>query len=46
VWRHLPGRCEELFVDGLDETAMVVADDQPDTTEAALDEPTDEARPS
>ncbi len=32
-------------MDGLDEAAMVVADDEPDTTESALDEGADEGRP-
>ncbi len=41
----LPGGAKELLVDRLDQSSVVVADDQPDAGEAALDEPPDEARP-
>src|SRR6266852_9519481 len=41
----LPRRSEELLPEGLDQAAMVVADDEPDTGQAALDERADERRP-
>src|SRR5680860_1687864 len=41
----LPRRTEERLADGGDEAAMGVADDQPDASQAALDEPPQERRP-
>src|SRR5450759_4039354 len=41
----LPRRSQELLADGLDETPVVVADDEPDPAEAALHEGPDEGRP-
>ncbi len=41
----LPRGPEELLADGLHEAAVVVADDETDAGQAALDEPSDEWRP-
>ena len=41
----LPRRSQELLADGLDQAAVVVADDQPDAGQSTLDEAADEGRP-
>ena len=41
----LPRGAEELLVDGLGETTVVIADDEPDAGEATLDEALHEGRP-
>jgi hypothetical protein len=41
----LPGATKELLANGLDEAGVVVADDQADAAETALDETPDEGRP-
>ena len=41
----LPARSQELLPDGLDQAGVVVADDEADPVEAALDERADEGRP-